>query len=318
MGEALIKLELSEVEKLTSVVRAYTAGPDSVRPEGEYFVAIEPNSFGLPSEDTCPGKTDYCVADCYAIEAERRTATYLKLQRNLDVMQENESVEAMTAIVGELVSDYIAKADKLHIDPEARRFRIHWSGDFFSTDYAQAWRTVIGQHPGIKFFAYTRSFQPDVNVLPILSGVSNLDLFLSVDEQNVDYAREALAGAPDARVAYLVDYYEDVAVLIAKLGRNEGYRDMACPENMRNEKGRRRLPVISKRGGACARCTYCIDKPNTWDVVFVKEGYQFRAQSELPFAETTYVEISRRQKITAKTAQPMGAVAVAETQFSLF
>lgn len=305
-------LELSRVEKLTSIARLCIAGPNSVRTEGEYFVAIEENGFGIPSVGTCPGRTDYCERDCYAIESEYRTATAVKLQRNLDVLTEAGTVENMTAELMAMVDGYTAQANKLNIPEDERRIRIHWSGDFFSSDYATAWRNTIEANPDKKFWTYTRSFQPDTNVVPILAGLENLDLFLSVDFQNVDEAEKVLPEYPDVRVGYLVDYYEDAEALIEQLGRKEGYRDLACPENMRRDNGERKLPVISEKGGACARCTYCIDKSEKWDVVFVKKGLGSRAQGRLSFIDQVPVKITPRPKARTGLPRLVGSLSLIE------
>ncbi len=311
------ELGLSKVEKLSSEVRRCIAGPDSIaRPPGEYFVPIEPNSFGLPSVDTCPGKTDYCELDCYAIEAEKRTATHEKLQRNLDILESTETQEAMTDKIRGLVGRYVESSTRMEIPEDKRRFRIHWSGDFFSPMYAAAWRTVIEENPGIQFFTYTRSYQEHENAVPMLYGLENLDLFLSVDCENVDRAVEVTAAYPNVRVAYLVDYAEEADELIDKLGRRDNFRQFACPENMRDDKGKRKLPVISSKGGACSRCTYCIGKPLNWDVVFVKEGLVFRPQSELPF--DVPVELITRPRKREKVAQPAGSLVLAGNTASLF
>lgn len=77
-----------------------------MRPEGEYFVAMERNDFGIPSVDTCPGRTPYCEDDCYAIDSERRIATSIKLQRNLNVLNESKTVEEKTNRIMTMVDGY--------------------------------------------------------------------------------------------------------------------------------------------------------------------------------------------------------------------
>lgn len=312
------ELELSEVEKLSSVVRGCIAGPDSVRKQGEYFVAIEPNSFGLPSVDSCPGSTDACERVCYATDSERRTATYNKLQRNFSILQHAETVDEMVEQLDGLMSRYHERAEKLGVNSDERRFRIHWSGDFYSTDYALAWRRVIENDPDTKYWTYTRSFQQDVNVVPILACIPNLDLFLSVDEDNAKVAAQVARDNPGVRISYLVDYEEEAEPLIQIMGRGNHVRNLTCPENIRNADGSRRLPVISKHGGACSRCTYCIDKPNSWDVIFLDEGEAFRPQPSLPFAETVPVEIKTRRRGPRTIKETVGRIAVAEKQATLF
>ncbi len=310
------RLGSSEVEKLSSIARPCRAGPNSVRPEGLYYVAVEPNGFGIPSIGTCPGRTGYCELDCYALESEKRPATHDKLQDNLDILRKAQTVEGMTERLRELMQDYRKRADVIGVPVNKRRYRIHWSGDFFSEEYAMAWRNVILENPDIVFWTYTRSFQSDVNALPLLSGIANLDFFISVDYQNVDRAEAVLPDYPDVKVAYLVDYEEEALPLIKQLGRERPFRSEPCPENMRDEAtGKRGLPVIGKRGGACAVCTYCIGKPSTWDVVFVKTGRQKRLQGVLAFPEP--VQIGRRPP-RKDVPQKAGAMSIRDVQPDLF
>lgn len=304
------ELELSEVEKLSSLARSCQAGPGAVRKEGEYFVAVEPNSFGLPPVDTCPGKTDYCEQDCYAIESTYRTATDEKLIRNMETLTEDPTVEGMEKKLLALMDLYTKRADTLGIGPDERYFRIHWSGDFFSVDNAEAWRRVIVAQPDIKFWAYTRSFQQDANVVPILAGIENLQLFLSVDFQNVDTAKQALEEHPDVRVAYLVDYGEDARELAEILGRTQ--RRLPCPENMKDLNGKRRVPIISAAGGACSVCAECLnadEKP--LDITFVKTGKFKRSQSSLFGVNDVPLEIKPRKRDRTKIAGSAGESAIA-------
>lgn len=316
------ELELSCVQKVTSLARSYTPNADTTvrNPQNDYFVAVEPNSFGLPSVDTCPGRTGECEKDCYAIDAEYRSATHEKLVYNKEVLEAAKTVGEKAGLLRNLVAGYKTEADRLGIAEDAQRFRIHWSGDFPTEDDAEAWRTVITENPGIDFWVYTRSFTPEVNVVPILAGIENLDLFMSVDIENIDRAFEVLAENPDVRVAYLVDYYEDVEELRKKLGRTDGYRALACPENMRNEEtGERKLPLVSEKGGACARCTYCIDKKDTWDVVFVKRGLKLRGQQLLvPYVDSVPIEIKPKPKKIEEKAEFVGTLALVFADTSLF
>lgn len=301
---------MSEVQKLTSIARRCEAGPDSVRPEGGYFVPLEPNAFGLPAIETCPGRTEYCEQDCYALQTEFRRATYEKLQRNHEALLATQSIEEMADLLRAMMLDYVGRADKLGVPPNKRNFRIHWDGDFFSTDYAKAWRQVIQENPEVQFWAYTRSFQPSINVIPVLDGLENLDLFMSVDHQNVDRAAEVLAENTDVKVAYLVDYFEDVDALRARLGRQHSHRRFACPENIIQSDGERKLDLISDKGGACSLCTYCIKKPEAWDVTFVKKRAEFRSQPSLPFAEEVPVVLRRGPR--PDPGQRVGALAIPE------
>jgi hypothetical protein len=301
-------LELSANRKVTSISKVGIAGADDVRDEGLYYYPLEPNSFGLPCGETCPGSTGYCQTDCYADDLRLRHSTRKKLARNLELLRQQENLAGITFLVRGLVAEYNRRANLRDIDPNKRRFRIHWSGDFHSIDYTQAWRTVMKENPGIHFLTYTRSFGPEVNVLPILDGVDNLELFISVDKYNVDLASEAIKESPNTRVSYLVDYLEEVEELRAKMGRTEGFKSYACPEVMRKKDGSRMLPLISEKGGACSVCQYCmVRRGNNYDVVFVKTGQKQRNQYLLPYEEQLQIIKPERQ---VKVTQEIGAVAL--------
>ena len=332
------RLELSKVEKLTSVSRPVEGKPESkARKPGLYFVAAEPNAFGIPSVHTCPGMTEECQQDCYAIGSEYRAPTAIKLQRNWDILRDAETVEGMEWKLSEMMGEYRLRADKLAVPAANRRMRIHWSGDFYCPEYALAWRMTMESSPE-KFFTFTRSFQEDVNVLPLLTGIKNLDLFLSVDSQNVDRAAVAIKDAPDARVAYLVDYLDDADALIAKMGREELLHNLnfACPENMAKGKGGRSFPIINEKGGACSRCKYCFGKTKPMDVIFVKKGLKRRPTGfdlDKGFEFDTPVPVvfrARDKKIIdpeefetnldpdPSISQPIGQLILAGAQDSLF
>jgi hypothetical protein len=304
-------LELSKVQKVTSIADERVNGPETKHPGKVYFVSREPNAFGLPAVETCPGSNDYCELDCYAIDSEYRDDTLALVQRNLARLQEEPTVEAMTTKLSAMLEGYREQAAALGIADDKRRFRIHWDGDFFSTDYAEAWRNVIETNADINFWVYTRSFQEDVNVLPVLAGLENLDLFISVDRRNVDRAAEVLPDFPGVKVGYLVDYQNEADRLIATLGRAD-FRHRACPENMREEDGSRKLKLVTgDRGGACIRCTYCINKPDTWDVVFVKKGLEEQPPQEVfSFGESIPFKQRKRNKQIRNVSRPVGEASV--------
>lgn len=313
------ELALSEVEKLTPQARECIAGENSVRPPGPYYVPVVPNAFGLPSVESCPGSTPYCESMCYAIDSERRTATARRLAENFTILREAGTVEGMTAKLTNMIGRYEARADRLGLTVAQRYFRIHWSGDFFSDEYAVAWRNVIENNPDIRFYTYTRSFQPDVNVLPPLSDLGNLELFLSVDPQNVDRAAEVAPDFPNVRIGYLVKYLEEAEALITKMGRLAGYSTIACPENIRDESGKRRLATIDARGGACGRCTYCIKPHDKWDVIFIDSGDEFECSTRRLNLGTLEMPVSissKRSKIAKPKHELASDLAVQATLFS--
>lgn len=137
------------------------------QPSRDRWIAKVPNSFGLPAGESCPGKTPFCTS-CYAKANERSAGVAELVGRNFRMLQDAGSIEWMAALLAEVVGVYTAEADRIGLPPEQRMFRIHWDGDFFSTDYAQAWAQVITENPGVRFWAYTRSFRAPVDVTPFL------------------------------------------------------------------------------------------------------------------------------------------------------
>lgn len=122
------------------------------------------NSFGLPSGKTCPGRTPWCKDICYGANAERGyTGVGDALQRNLDALLQAGTVEAMSELLVNMVGKFASAADRWQLPPADRVFRIHWDGDFFSLDYANAWALTIARYPSISFWAYTRAAGGDLS-----------------------------------------------------------------------------------------------------------------------------------------------------------
>jgi hypothetical protein len=203
------------------------------------------NSFGLPSGDSCPGRTEFCTS-CYAERSERQPGVRSLVERNLDRLRSAGTVAAMAHLLVDAVGEYAEAARRHQVPMEDRIFRIHWDGDFFSTDYARAWRKAILAHPGIQFWAYTRSFTAEVNVVPHLVGLANLELYLSVDEHNA--ARAALVSDiwPAVKLALCAPTEDDARALMPG-------RSVACPENVG------RVPLMTDGRGACLTCRLCPD-----------------------------------------------------------
>lgn len=202
------------------------------------------NSFGLPSGESCPGKTPFCTS-CYAAISENSQGVAEAMRYNLQLLTQARTVSGMTRLLAHMIARYRMEAQRIGLPPKDRIFRIHWDGDFFSTDYAQAWANVIRDNAGVQFWAYTRSFVPPVDVVPILAGIPNLVLYLSVDEWNAEHARAQVARYPDVLLAYCtIDY---------KTGRQlAGDRKaIVCPENAE------RMPLMKDGRGACVDCQLC-------------------------------------------------------------
>jgi hypothetical protein len=203
-------------------------------------------NFGLPENGgTCPGATlgrGGCLdvrdgkqrPTCYMAKV---TQVYKKvgdiLEHNTALFRGKSELE-MTEILRKSMLVFCAFNLK-----ENWRFRLHYSGDFFSTEYAKAWATVIKENPEVRFWVYTRSF----DLVPILVECPNLTLMLSADSVNKDRAVE------------LYNKYKDKPnVGLAWLGLDSpaGEKWVTCPETSG------RLKNTDERG-ACATCRLCVD-----------------------------------------------------------
>ena len=218
---------------------------------------VLPNTFGLSAgvDNSCPGATDLCSTVCYAgrLEAVYTTVGRM-LAHNLVVLRAcNDDVDAMTALLVPLVEEYLDAAgrrERRQGRTFPRLFRIHWDGDFFSEPYARAWRATMEQFADVQFWTYTRSFTPQLNVVPVFHDLKNFTLYLSVDAQNYNYAKSVLSEFPDTLVSVLAGTVEGgKAVYRALTGLNAA----ACPEKIG------KLDIVTHRGeGACITCGLCV------------------------------------------------------------
>lgn len=204
------------------------------------------NTFGLPSGISCPGATAVCKKICYAAKIETRyTNVRTVMHHNFDLLR-NADVNTAVSLLDEMITEFV-------IDSTRRNaplfFRIHFDGDFFSLDYARAWAEVIRRHPQVRFWAYTRSFGPALDVLPELEGLPNLALYLSVDVDNTAHAVATGRRHPWVRLASITQTMDEGKGFMVDLAGKPG---AACPENLG------RIPLISEKASACVSCALCI------------------------------------------------------------
>lgn len=216
------------------------------------------NAFGLPAGHSCPGITNICKDICYAGKIERiyKGAAAL-VYNNFELLKAcGTNQNKMEKLLAELIEDFrkeLARGDKKSDTPMKRVFRIHWDGDFYSVSYARAWATTIKANPDISFWAYTRSFKGNTNVVPILSGIENLSLYLSVDKENLKFSKAILAKHPDVKVALLDDTFESG---LHKFKTNYNRGAPKCPEQTG------RYSLVEGKEGACVACNMCIKGTN--------------------------------------------------------
>jgi ferredoxin len=221
---------------------------NAVSPNGK--TATIANTFGLPAGKSysCPNQTETCAKVCYAGKLEKvYKGVRNVLMSNWEQLKDADYKE-MIFLINEMIEDFKKDCDKKGAE---KLFRIHWDGDFFSDDYAYAWKVVIDYHKDVKFWVYTRV--PTAAI--ILNNIDNLSLYFSTDNDNKDHAKNmAVLGI---KLAYLADTFAmgqaDLKEMIGKVGAK-------CPEN------RKQIPLISTNGSACVSCGLCID--NKANIVF--------------------------------------------------
>jgi ferredoxin len=209
------------------------------------------NTFGLPSGKaySCPGETSVCSKVCYAGKLEKvYKGVRETLLHNWNLLKDADH-DTMENLLQDMIDDFKKDCDKREAP---KLFRIHWDGDFFSKEYAFAWKHVILNNPDVQFWVYTR-----VKIAAeMLKNIDNLSLYFSADSENIKTAVE-LKQQHGVRMAYLAQNFalgqETMKELISKPGAK-------CPENAK------RIPLISTNGSACVTCGLCVH--NKADIVF--------------------------------------------------
>ena len=211
------------------------------------------NAFGLPagSEYSCGGMTEVCGEICYADRIENVFPSVKALVLHNWNLLKDASREDMVTLLDEMIAKFAKASDKRGAE---KIFRIHWDGDFFSEEYAEAWVEVMRKHDSVQFWVYTREAFA-VRSLS-LAQLSNLALYFSADRANLAVAR-AMRKTYGVRLAMLGTTFQEGQAAMKDITGKPGGK---CPENLGS------LPLITTEGSACARCRLCVD--GKADVVF--------------------------------------------------
>lgn len=90
---------------------------------------------------------------CFAANMEKLRANVRKSrERNFRLLRQAKTREAMVALL-----------EGSHTFAGVKRCRVHVGGDLFNENYFLAWCQVAANHPGITFYAYTKSLDIWVN-----------------------------------------------------------------------------------------------------------------------------------------------------------
>ena len=212
-----------------------------VTPNGKQ--ASMANTFGLPAGKaySCPGATSVCESVCYAGKLEKVfKGVRVNLMHNWDLLKD-EDLQGMYTLLSEMIAEFKAECVKREAP---MLFRIHWDGDFFNDDYAQAWRMVIEEQPDIQFWVYTRVKSAAL----ILKDIANLSLYYSTDSENKAIGI-GLKTDHGIRLAYLAKNFAIGQAEMKELTNKPGAK---CPENLKA------IPLISQKGSACVSCSLCV------------------------------------------------------------
>ena len=204
--------------------------------------------YGLPENGgTCPGATTGKGGCLDVRDGLRRQTCYMAkivaiykavgnvLAKNTDMLQ-GKSVDEMTAVCTATVEAFIKKNKNTNLF-----FRLHYSGDFFSKEYVQAWARVVKKFPQVQFWVYTRSHDL---IEPIL-GLDNITVFLSCDPSNF------------VEVKKIYEKYKEkhsnlgMAFMGNDAPNQEENRWVKCPEITGK--------VKNDDKGACSKCRLCVN-----------------------------------------------------------
>lgn len=201
-------------------------------------------AFSLPSGKaySCPGATSVCEGVCYAGKLEKMYPAFRDLALHNWNLLKDASLAEMVELLREMIAEFSQECAKNNI---SKVFRWHADGDIFSADYAMAINKIAYMFPDVQFWIYTRSFE----FVSYINGIPNLSVYLSVDSENEDAALYTKDTYKGVRLAYLAETHEQGKEFMLT---ETGKPGAICPENAK------RIPLITKDGGACVTCGLCI------------------------------------------------------------
>lgn len=181
-------------------------------------------TFSLPAKISCPGKTKECEKICYVKYLARFSGVFPAYRKNFDVVRKNRAsfVQQMIERIGR---------------SKSKNFRIHVSGDFFSSSYVWDWIKIAKALPDVRFWTYTRSWKIKKirDQIYKLKKLPNVQIFASVDTCDKKLPK-------NWRIAWI--------------DNDERKNGLVCKEQ-------------DKKSESCEECKYCF-VGNKNDVIFKK------------------------------------------------
>ena len=216
------------------------------------------NTFGLmygkpENGGTCPGATcgkggclDVAVGrttqTCYMAKITRIYKNVGKVLIDNTMAFDGKTKEEMTVMLREMIQVFTSKSKGKDL-----YFRLHYSGDFFSKAYAEAWATVMKEFPEVQFWGYSRSvFEDGTDYIEPLLGVKNLTIFLSCDPVNFNemhaFFEKHKENNPQLGMAWMGEDAPDPKI----------HRWVKCPEVTKKV-------LNTDEAGACSKCRLCVN-----------------------------------------------------------
>ena len=202
-------------------------------------------NFGLPSNGgTCPGATTGEGGCLDVRDGRKRPTCYMAkvvqiykavgniLQKNTDLLKKQDRA-GMAEILKNTFQDFVDRTA-----PDQLYYRLLYSGDVFSEDFAYAVVDACKAFPQVKFWVYTRSHQ----YAEILVQAGNLAVYLSVDPVNLERGR--------AVYKRLTPDYTNIALAYLGPAVEDGVKYVNCPETHGKIEN-------TTKSGACSRCKLC-------------------------------------------------------------
>jgi len=243
------------------------------------------NTFGLwpGPEGTCPGATTAVGGCCCVVPGKKLPTCYVYhtmsvykgvagvLRHNTTLLQHapiNDQIRLLKLEFDRFRKTELRRAERAKQTPKLH-YRLHWSGDIFSYDYAIALSAAMTAFPDIEFWGYTRT----LSVAPWLAQTTpNLILFMSIDEHNYSaglslFLQWEAAGRPDKNQNLRISYMSptnDFSERYATFARAHG-QPATCPFIVRP------CPVDTGKlplDGGCARCRMCVVRRKPFEVIW--------------------------------------------------
>ena len=202
-------------------------------------------NFGLPKNGgTCPGATTgkggcLDVRDgrlrptCYMAKITQIYKAVGKVLNDNSAKLVGQSREKMVEVLKTTFKEFTDRNEEKYWF-----YRLLYSGDVFSEDFAEALAEACAAFPKVKFWVYTRSH----GFAHILVKASNLAVYLSVDPVNLDGGMKVYDK--------LKTKYNNIALAYLGPATDKGVKFVGCPETHGKVKN-------TDDAGACSKCKLC-------------------------------------------------------------